>query len=521
MSSFIPPEVLLRVASHLDCESQYALLRAIPPLASELTYCDHLLSETAANGNDLVHILAKKGELAMLQSIFPEKDLARSRTPGNTIPRLKQMLLTRNKNDEGCTPLHLAAGNGNKAVVEWILNRPDVDLSLNSGDKDNYTCVDWAAMRGHTEIVSLLLDNPKLTVDWNGVERPNPLCVAIEYGQEETAKMIIKHYGHRISINAQTTFGVTALTASVLHRRQAITELLVKHKETNVKVEDYLGNTPLHLAVRNKNRAAIQTLLAHPDTDPNAVDWYGHTPLQEAICAADEPTTRLLLKHPDTDINLGHGTKACPLIKAVQVDHLDIVKLLVAHPAIELNKPDFWGMTALSWAAFACHIDIAEFLLAQPDIDPNTTDEDGLTPLCHAMQIGCEEIAELLCQRSDVEIDHKDSFGWTALAHAQHAPQDQEQLLALLTRHQAIMTLHPEMMIIYHGMEHSDLALDVVASMIAGHDIRAYMEGRFGKERTDEAFATGENAVKVLLFRNTRAAAMRREWTDSYFNPPM
>ncbi|KAK6452264.1 hypothetical protein FP744_10008515 [Trichoderma asperellum] len=471
MPTTLPVEILLHIAQYLDCNGQYALLRACPFLAGDFSYSRHLLADTdSSNGNNLVHILAQNGEEALLKSLFPDDDVERSFCVRNVIPRLKQMLLTRSFNDEGATPIHLAAEKGHLAIVEWIAKRPAVDLSFE--DRAGATCVERAARAGQTEVVSLLLDNPNLTTNWNAnqaVESPLPGC---------------RIWPRR------DPYGITALGLAVLRDHEAITEMLLQQKDIDISAEDYLGNSTLHMAVRSKNHAALKLLLEHPDADPNVRDWYGHTPLQEAVSMGDEAMVRLFLKHPGTDVNFGNGKQVTPLIKA----------------------KDYCGMTAFAWAAFLGRVEIAEMLLQRPDVDPNSRDEDGVTPLSHSMHAGWEDVAEFLVNRDDVEINAQDNFSWTALAHAKSGPDGISILLMkMLLQRRATMELYPEMLVMDKPVMHSDIAIDMVASIIDDHDLEAYMVKRFGQEKTDKALMDGENGVRTLLFRDTRATRMRRD----------
>lgn len=510
MAPILPVEIILSIAAYLDCQQQYALLLAIPSLASQLTYSRHLLATTDDNGNNLVHILAQNGEEILLKSLFPDEDLETSLISGNIIPRLKQMLLTRSVNNDGATPLHLAASNGHLSIVDWISKRPDLDL--NRQDKSGCTCVERAAKAGHAEVVSLLLDNPNMTVDWNSNQRSNPLCLAAENGHEATVRVILERHGHRISVNSQAAYGITALTFSVLRGRMAITDLLIQQKGVNVNAEDHLGNSVLHMAVRSKNEAAIKAILAHPNVNPNMRDWYGHTPLQEAVCIADKTIVKLLLEHPATDANLGNCKKTTPLICAVHENHDWAVEFLLKWHGIEPDKKDYWGMTALSWAAFLGRKKMVERLLQLEEVDPNSLDEDGLTPLALCMQMGWPDVAEVLLKHPEVDINAEDDWGWTPLAHAKNAPRNKSvPLMRLLTQHGATMTLHAEMVVMYNALVDSDIALSLVESVIKCKNLEAYMTERFGREKTELAMSDGERGVRALLFRDTRAARMRRD----------
>lgn len=313
MSANLSTDILLQVAQHVDCNDQYALLRACPVLAGHFCYSRHLQAEKDSNGNNLVHMLALNGEEALLKSLFPDDILETSFSSQDVVPRLKQILLTRSVNDKGDTPTHLAAEKGHLAIVEWIAKCPAVDLTCE--DKARRTCIGRASMAGQTEVVSLLLGSPYLTTDWNTSDhRSNPLCLAAEHGHVETVRAILERHGERVNVNSRGIFGITALGWAVLRMREAITDMLLQRMDINVNVKDSLGNSTLHLALRRENHAALKLLLAHPDVNPNVQDQFGYTPLQEAVCMGDEVAFRILLEHPRTDGNLGDRAQVTPLL---------------------------------------------------------------------------------------------------------------------------------------------------------------------------------------------------------------
>lgn len=410
MSTNLSIDILLKVAQHLDCNGQYALLRACPILAGHFDYSRHLLAEKDSNGNNLVHMLALNGEEALLKSLFPKDILMRSFGSRDDIPDLKQKLLARSVNDKGATPIHLAAEKGHLVIVKWIAKCPAVDLTCE--DKAQRTCIGRAAMVGQTEVVSLLLVSPYLTTDWNtSNHHSNPICLAAEHGHVETLRTILERHGREVNVNSRGAFGTTALSLAVLRKREAIIEMLLQRTDTDVNAKDSLGDSALHMALRSQNHAALKLLLARLDINPNVQDQSGYTPLQEAVCVGDEAAVRILLENPQTDVNLGDSAQVNPLIKAVQECHKRIAQLLLQRPDIIADQKDHCGMTAFAWAAFLGRSEIAEMLLDRPDVDPNSKDKDGMTPLSLCMKGDSEDIAEFLIYRDDVEINAKDNFG--------------------------------------------------------------------------------------------------------------
>ncbi|KAM0515162.1 hypothetical protein ACHAPE_006115 [Trichoderma viride] len=463
MSANLSTDILLQVAQHVDCNDQYALLRACPVLAGHFCYSRHLQAEKDSNGNNLVHMLALNGEEALLKSLFPDDILETSFSSQDVVPRLKQMLLTRSVNDKGDTPIHLAAEKGHLAIVEWIAKCPAVDLTCE--DKARRTCIGRAAMAGQTEVVSLLLGSPYLTTDWNTSDhRSNPLCLAAEHGHVETVRTILERHGERVNVNSRGIFGITALGWAS-------------------------GNSTLHLALRRENHAALKLLLAHPDINPNVQDRSGYTPLQEAVCMGDE---------------------------AVQECHKQIAQLLLQRPDIQADQKDCCGMTAFAWAAFLGRFEIAKMLLERPDVDPNSRDKDGMTPLSLSMEADSEETAEFLVCMDDVEINAKDNFGWTALAHARCVPRGVSMFLtAMLLQQGATMDPYPEWYVVSNSA-YPDMAVDMVTAMIGDRSLEAYMVERFGEDKMDEALRDSQRGLEAFFFQETRVKGARWALTQRF-----
>ncbi|KAK1250081.1 hypothetical protein MKX08_010084 [Trichoderma sp. CBMAI-0020] len=491
MSASLSTDILLQIAQHLDRDGQYALLRACPVLAGYFCYSQHLLAEKDSNGNNLVHILALNGEEALLKSLFPDDILQRNFGSQDGIPGLKQRLLTQSVNDEGATPVHLAAEKGRLAIVEWIAKCPGVDLTCE--DKEQRTCIRRAAMAGQTEVVSLLLGSsllgrPYLATDWNtNGHHSNPLFVAAEHGHVETVRAILERHGERVNVNSRGIFGITALSAAVLRKREAIIDMLLQRTDIDVNAKDSLGRSTLHLALRSENHAALKLLLAHPNVNPNVQDRVGYAPLQEAVYVGDKVAVRILLEHPQTDVNLGDRMQVTPLIKA--------------RPDIQADQKDCCGMTAFAWAAFLGCSEIAVMLLKRPDIDPSSRDKDGMTPLSLSMGASSEHIAEFLIHRDDVDINARANFGWTALAHARCVPGGISMFSTeKLLEQGATMDPYPEWCVM-SSSTHPNVAMDMVTAMIGGRSLEAYMVEQFGQDKVDEALRDGQRGLEALLFQ--------------------
>ena len=93
------------------------------------------------------------------------------------------MSLTNGKNLNSCnkngqTPLFTAAMKGHEVVVQWLLERKDVEPD--SKDKSTRTPLSWAAENGHEAVVRLLLERKDVEPDSKDKSTRTPLSWAAE-----------------------------------------------------------------------------------------------------------------------------------------------------------------------------------------------------------------------------------------------------------------------------------------------------------------------------------------------------
>ncbi len=90
------------------------------------------------------------------------------------------------KTTNGATPLHSAAANGHKDVVEFLLaNKADIDAVTNDGS----TALHFAAANGHKDVVDFLLAN-KADIDAKDNHGKTPMQIAEIYGHNEVAELL-------------------------------------------------------------------------------------------------------------------------------------------------------------------------------------------------------------------------------------------------------------------------------------------------------------------------------------------
>ena len=194
---------------------------------------------------------------------------------------------TGNMNFSG-TPLHVAAGNGQKEIAELLiskganvnaLSKLAVKKMMNSpigtlGPLDEpfevkMSALDLAVGNDHKEIVELLIANG---AELNGAEsgKPTPLMAAIMKNDIEIVELLVNNGAN---INAEMTLGQTPLRMAISSTKHSpsqnkIARLLIeKGADVNAKTKN--GSTLLHVAAGRSDREIVE-LLINKGLDVNA-----------------------------------------------------------------------------------------------------------------------------------------------------------------------------------------------------------------------------------------------------------
>jgi ankyrin repeat protein len=161
------------------------------------------------------------------------------------------------KDEDGFTPLHLAAANGYKGLVEFLLTtKAEVNSKDNAGSTPLHQAA--AAEGEHGALVELLL-------------------------------------AHNADVDAADKHGLTPLHYATLANNQDVVKSLLTHG-ANANIRDNKnGNTPLIIAVAKGYKRVAQLLLEH-GADVNLADNEG-TPLAWATRTGHADVADLLRQH--------------------------------------------------------------------------------------------------------------------------------------------------------------------------------------------------------------------------------
>ncbi|XP_045691550.1 ankyrin repeat and SAM domain-containing protein 1A isoform X2 [Phyllostomus hastatus] len=307
---------------------------------------------------------------------------------------LRNDALTNVADSKGCYPLHLAAWKGDAQIVRLLIHQGPshtkvneqnaleikelkkygpFDPYINAKNNDNETALHCAAQYGHTEVVKVLLEElTDPTMRNNKFE--TPLDLAALYGRLEVVKMLLNAHPNLLSCNTK------------------------KH-------------TPLHLAARNGHRAVVQVLL-EAGMDSNYQTEKGSALHEAALFGKTDVVQILLAAGIDVNIKDNRGLTALdtvrelPSQKSQQIaalieDHMtgkrtvkELDKTPTAQPSV---IPSADSIPQKSQASSSGDVEkaVTELII---DFDASTEEEGPYEALCNA--VSCHSLDSVASGRS-------------------------------------------------------------------------------------------------------------------------
>ncbi|CAE7215070.1 Ank2 [Symbiodinium natans] len=244
--------------------------------------------------------------------------------------------------EEGSTPLHLAADEGYLEVVRCLVEEGKASC-VDAVDGEGNTALLLAAKEGRTKVVDYLLTSAKLQAPQQANSNgETPLLCAVQKGRADIVKLLL---GHSATVDISNNDGETPLNlAAGKGDAETVQLLLVEGKSQSVDTPDRLGWTPLLMASHGGHVGVLRLLLKSRAATANSHSGTGETPLLRAAKRGQVEVAKLLLNideaamidTPDRD---GHT----PLMMAAQFGFAETLRLLLGYKAsIDLrNKAGF------------------------------------------------------------------------------------------------------------------------------------------------------------------------------------
>ncbi|XP_065497027.1 ankyrin repeat domain-containing protein 27 isoform X1 [Caloenas nicobarica] len=129
-------------------------------------------------------------------------------------------------------------------------------LGVNVSNQDGFTPLHMAALHGHSELVSLLLKHGA-RISARNAKHAVPLHLACQKGHFQVVKCLMDYNAKQ---NKKDIYGNTPLIYACLNGQYETTALLLQHG-ASVNLCNAKGNTALHEAVLGKHEALVELLL--------------------------------------------------------------------------------------------------------------------------------------------------------------------------------------------------------------------------------------------------------------------
>mmetsp|Transcript_35834 Transcript_35834/g.80695 ORF Transcript_35834/g.80695 Transcript_35834/m.80695 type:complete len:992 (+) Transcript_35834:2-2977(+) len=306
--------------------------------------------------------------------------------------------------EEGYTPLHLAARSGNKGVVLTLLQST---ASPNAPDNRELTALHMAAQCDHASVVLVLVKNDA-RLDVGDCSGRTPLHIAVEFSSTKALttlldKMANPNIGnHRdmspLHLAAERAYGdgcSALLAAKAIPTKanmwsQTARDLANEAGDEECAALLALGTTDLMLGAREGKQLRCAVLL-DKQASPNVENELGYTALSFAVQRMQYPTVELLLQRSG-DLNSMvsfRGNARIDLLEWASLrEDARLLQLLVAAGA-DLDCRFATSFVALHLGAMRRSSYMRELLTHRAC--PNTQDDTGRTPLMLCMAAEEEE----------------------------------------------------------------------------------------------------------------------------------
>jgi ankyrin repeat protein len=237
-------------------------------------------------------------------------------------------------------PLHVAATNGQKAVVSFLLSCPGIDVNIpyrrvlgGFPGECQGTALHYACSGGHPKVAELLLDHGANihAISESFIGNHDALYLACESNCLELARLLIER---GMSVNGD---GVNIpLQIAVANDSFDLTQLLLEHG-ADVNVVGKNGWYAIHLACLNDSKEILQLLIdfganmeAKAKCFSRQTEVVFFTPLHLAVSYGREKIVEVLLRNGADIYNTVTlmGGDANALQSACENGHLQIYKML-------------------------------------------------------------------------------------------------------------------------------------------------------------------------------------------------
>lgn len=308
--------------------------------------------------------------------------------------------------DEGYTPLQLAAYKGQLEIVKWLVaNGADIN-AVNDDDEYHPNPITYAAERGANEgdweVVCYLATLPGIDINYGSLaceddEPSNALTYACYAGNLEMARFLVEHGAKPDERNEHGDYN--AIEMAVIHNRDDIFDYFVR--EAHAEIDD--PTDLLYIALGNSNSHAFRYLLDHGAPIDVSNDE-GSTPLHIAAENGNKDNIEVLISRCPSLVNERDSQGRTPLHIAAQSGNTNNIEILISRRESLVNERDNQGRTPLHLAADKGKVG-AVLCLLNHYAWADAVDREGNKPVDLARQHRINLLTMLRTRGCDVSMD--------------------------------------------------------------------------------------------------------------------
>ena len=341
---------------------------------------------------------------------------------------------------DGQTPLHMAARNGDVQCLKWLVSHgASVNATNGYGETPLHLAIkvgfpefnrQWTAMgRSNADLFTddltvkdekwcgiecllELLANSEVNINVSDNDGITPLMVAVLFGTPQYLQWLLDA-GADLYVNDYHSWTPLHF-AAFSDCEESINVLLAVVPQINISKKDIHGWTALHIAAKNDCLEALKVLLDTPGTQVNEKDNKGLTAFHIAAKFDNKESLRILLDTPHQAQEEGsQGHDRAPLRCPIRQCRLH--QDTTGRCRIRANKKNKKGWTALHLAAKHDSAKSIEKLLETPGIRVNKRTTRGWTALHLAAKYDSAGSIRILLNHPDIQANKKTDSGKTAL----------------------------------------------------------------------------------------------------------
>lgn len=243
------------------------------------------------------------------------------------ISRLKDCIVCVSDEDTGDGPLHLAAREGNLAMIKDLISK---NVDVNVRNINGVVPLHIAAAEANLEIATCLLENGAIpnSQDLNGRTPMYEACRSSKHGYTDVIKRLLEFGATTVCSNNDKN---TLLHTALISKRFDIAEILIS-KLPDINYLNVYNESCLHLAASSAPKALLLNLI-EAGANVNLKDYKGQTPLHKALIKNSVEVVEFLLEK-GADVNASNNKSEYPIHLALRrIPSLPFVKALMRHGA--------------------------------------------------------------------------------------------------------------------------------------------------------------------------------------------